>query len=59
MQRDEKGLFIGEKGLGGRRKPHTVKITEPYHTILENMSDKSEFLRKAIINQMKADGLVD
>jgi hypothetical protein len=58
MKRDSKGLFVGEKGLGGDRKPHCFKISEPYHGILQEMQDKSEFLRKAIINQMVADGLI-
>ena len=44
--------------LKHNQPPISVKVPEPYDTILRSMDNRSEFLRKALINQMIADGLI-
>lgn len=48
------------KGLGTiyKQAPMCAVFPEPFNEILKAMENRSEYIRKAVINQMTADGLI-
>jgi hypothetical protein len=50
--------FVGNKGLPRKLTPHSFKIADPYDSILRSLPDKSDWLRQAVIDKMKKDGLL-
>ncbi|MBW4666516.1 MAG: hypothetical protein KME60_03470 [Cyanomargarita calcarea GSE-NOS-MK-12-04C] len=50
--------FTGDKNLPRKLTPHSFKIGEPYDSVLRSLPDKSDWLRQAVIDKIKKDGLI-
>ncbi|MDF5717493.1 MAG: hypothetical protein PUP93_27415 [Rhizonema sp. NSF051] len=44
--------------LKPNQAPISAAFPEPYDSILRSMDNRSEFIRKAVVNQLKVEGLI-